>query len=333
MERVSFLLMAGLVSAFTVAGLRPVRAEEKKVALGASEKEVEVKVTRDGTKYVVDPKKLLSGGVPKDEIPSIDDPKFVSVEEADKYIQDNELVLALTYKGVKRVYPLQILVWHEIVNDTIEDDPILVTYCPLCGSGIAFERRIDGEEVEFGVSGLLYNSDLVMYDRKTGSYWSQLEGMAIVGELSGTKLKLVPIDTVVWRDWKNEHPNSEVLDQRTGFRRSYGTDPYGGYYEDSYLMFPVENRDDRIHPKSVIFGVELEGDFKAYQEKDLEELNTIEDTVKETRIRIERNDIGVVTVTNLDTADEIVPHRAFWFAWYAFHPETLLYSPQGPEKG
>lgn len=115
MERISFLLMAGLVSALTVAGLQPVSAQEKKVAAPTSEEEVRVKVTQDGTKYIIDPNKLLSGGPSKDGIPSIDDPKFVSVEEADKYIQDNELVLALTYKGVKRVYPLQILVWHEIV--------------------------------------------------------------------------------------------------------------------------------------------------------------------------------------------------------------------------
>ncbi len=117
-----------------------------------------IKVTAKGIKYIVDPDKIVSGGPPRDGIPSIDHPKFVSVEEADNWIQDNELVLGIIYKGVKRVYPLQIMVWHEIVNDNIAGDPILITYCPLCGSGIAYNRTINGEEVEFGTSGKLYNS-------------------------------------------------------------------------------------------------------------------------------------------------------------------------------
>jgi hypothetical protein len=275
--------------------------------------------------YLVDPEKIVSGGPPKDGIPSIDNPRYVSVEEADQWIQDNELVLALIYKDVKRVYPLQIMVWHEIVNDRIAGDPILVTYCPLCGSGIAYERTINGEEVEFGTSGKLYNSNLVMYDRKTNSYWSQIEGLAIVGELTGTRLKPISVDTVVWRDWKKAHPDSEVLSQQTGYTRPYGRDPYGSYYEDSFLLFPVENEDSRIHPKTVIFGIEVGGTYKAYRESDLKELGVIEDTVGGTRIKLERDEAGVVRTTNLDTGEEIPKERDFWFAWYAFHPDTGLY--------
>ena len=147
----------------------PAPAPEKAPEVSHVEEEFEIKTTPEGVKYIVEPDKIVGGGVPKDGIPSIDNPKFVSLEEADEWIQDNELVLAITYKGVTRVYPLQIMVWHEIVNDTIAGDPILITYCPLCGSGIAFEGRINGEEVEFGTSGKLYNSNLVMYDRKTDS--------------------------------------------------------------------------------------------------------------------------------------------------------------------
>ncbi len=290
------------------------------------EKELNIKMTARGVKYIVDPSKIVSGGPPKDGIPSIDDPKFVSVEEADKWIQDNELVLAIIYKGVKRVYPLQILVWHEIVNDTISGDPILITYCPLCGSGISYERRISGEEVEFGTSGKLYNSNLVMYDRKTNSYWSQIDGIAIVSELTGMKLTPVSIDTVVWRDWKGAHADSEVLSQDTGFRRAYGRDPYGSYYEDSFVFFPVENSDDRVHPKTVIFGVTVNGVHKAYREDDLKELKAIEDTVDGASIRIEREDSGIVRITNSETGEEIVKERDFWFAWYAFHPDTQLYT-------
>jgi hypothetical protein len=165
-----------------------------------------------------------------------------------------------------------------------------------------------------------------MYDRKTDTYWSQLDGLAIVGELTGMELKTVPIDTVTWREWKEEHPDSEVLSQDTGFSRAYGRDPYGGYYEDDFLFSPVENEDDRIHPKTVVFGVEVNGAFKAYQEDDLRGLKAVEDTLGGARITVVREDSGTVRVTNLDTGEDIVPVRGFWFAWYAFHPETELYS-------
>jgi len=285
----------------------------------------EIKTTPGGVKYIVDPDKIVSGGPSKDGIPSIDNPRFVSVEEADQWIEDNELVLAINYKGVKRVYPLQIMVWHEIVNDRIAGDPILITYCPLCGSGIAYERAIDGEEVEFGTTGKLYNSNLVMYDRKTDTYWSQIEGKAILGELAGKKLTPISMDTVVWRDWKEAHPESEVLSQDTGFVRAYGRDPYGSYYEDSFVFYPVDARDDRIHPKTVVFGIEVNGTYKAYREDDLKELGTVEDVVEGVHIRLERDEAGVVTITNTDTGEEIVKERDFWFAWYAFHPDTTVY--------
>ena len=243
--------------------------------------------------------------------------------------KDNELVLALTYNGVERVYPLQILVWHEIVNDKINGEPILITYCPLCGSGIAYERKIEsnGEKFEtrFGTSGKLYNSNLVMYDEKTDTYWQQIDGKAIVGELTGQELKEISIDTVVWRDWKSSHKDSEVLSQNTGFSRQYGRDPYGNYYEDSFLIFDVNAQDDRIHPKTVVFGIEVNGIYKAYREEDLIKENTIEDDIDGIRIRVERGNDGVVKISNLNTGEEIIKERDFWFAWYAFHPETKLH--------
>jgi hypothetical protein len=295
----------------------------------AEDSEEEIMVTDSGVKYLVHPNKILSGGPPMDGIPSIDNPKYVSVKEADEWIEDNELVLALIYNGVKRVYPLQILVWHEIVNDHINGDPVLITYCPLCGSGIAFEGKIDlnGEikEVEFGTSGKLYNSNLVMYDRETQTYWTQIDGKAIVGELTGQELVEVSIDTVVWRDWKEVHSDSEVLSQKTGHFRNYGKDPYGSYYENSNLFFPVENEDNRIHSKDVIFGIEVNGAYKAYREDDLIEMGMIEDEINGVKIKVERDEVGIVIIMNVETGKEIVKERDFWFAWYAFHPETSLY--------
>jgi hypothetical protein len=281
-----------------------------------------------GTKFIVDPADIKGGGPPKDGIPSIDHPNYVTIKEADEWIEDNELVLAIDYKGTKRVYPLQILVWHEIVNDKFNDERILITYCPLCGSGIAYipEIEVDGvkKKVEFGTSGKLYNSNLVMYDRETDTYWQQIDGKAIVGDLVGQELEEISIDTVVWRDWKKVHPDSEVLSQKTGSIRNYGRDPYGSYYEDSFLIFPVDNEDDRLHPKDIVFGIEIDGEHKAYREVDLKETSEIKDNFAGKDLTISRDEAGVVKIED-SNGKEIVKERDMWFAWYAFHPETLLY--------
>lgn len=293
----------------------------------------EIQETSSGEKYTVDPSKIRGGGPRKGGIgfdrgiPALDENniKFVSVSDADKWIEDNELVLAFEHEGVKRVYPLQIMVWHEIVNDVVAGDPIAITYCPLCGSGIAYFRVLDGDVVKFGTSGKLFNSNLVMYDDKTDTYWQQIGGNAIVGELTGYELKEISVDTVVWRDYKKNNPDAKVLSQNTGMSRNYGRDPYGSYYEDSFLIFPVDNSDDRIHSKTVVFGIEVNGVLKAYQEDDLIAKTVIEDTVGGVEIKIERDSSGIVKITNLDTGEEIVKERDFWFAWYAFHPDTGLW--------
>lgn len=285
----------------------------------------EIKTLSDGTKYIVHPSKLLSGGPPKDGIPSIDKPKFVSAEEANKFLNDNELVLGISLNGDKRAYPFQILVWHEIVNDIVGNKPVAITYCPLCGTGIAYERTISNEPVEFGVSGLLYNSDLVMYDRKTDTLWDQINGRAIVGELTGIRLKQVPIDTVTYVDWKKLHPNTKVLSRETGFIRSYGITPYGDYDTSSSIYFPVENEDLRLHPKEVVFGIEIDGKYKAYTEEDLKKSGRIEDNFNGVNLIVERSDAGIVTIKNKEKNEQIVPVRSFWFAWFAFHPDTGLY--------
>lgn len=277
----------------------------------------------DGTNYIVHPSKIEDGGPPQDGIPSIDNPQFISVNQADQWIEDNELILALEHNNVTRAYPLQILVFHEIVNDNLNGDPIAVTYCPLCGSGIAYERKLDGEPVEFGTSGKLYNSNLVMYDRKTETYWSQIDGVGILGERAGNTLTPVPIDTVSWGRWKQHHPDAAVLSKDTGYMRPYGDDPYGSYYNDTFVFFDVENRDDRIHPKTVVYGININGSFKAYRDNDI--TDTITDTVAGETITATRNDDGTVTFTHDSTP--IAKERDFWFAWYAFHPTTELYQP------
>ncbi len=299
--------------------------------------ENEIQETVDGVKYIIHPDEIMSGGPPKGGIgvdrgiPALaaENINFVSVSEADEWIADNELVLALRYNGLERVYPLQILVWHEIVNDIIAGDAILVTYCPLCGTGIAYEGYIsvDGERVEsrFGTSGKLYNSNLVMYDEETDTYWQQIDGKAISGELTGQELVEISIDTVVWRDWKKDHPNAEVLSQDTGMRRDYGRDPYGSYYEDSFLFFPVDNEDGSVHPKTVVFGIEVDGVYKAYREDDLVELGSFTDVVAGRQVLVSRGRDGAVTFVDVESGERYVKERGFWFSWYAFHPDTGLY--------
>lgn len=296
-----------------------------------------VVINSDGDRYLVEPSKIKSGGPPKggigqdQGIPALaaENINFVSVAEADEWIEDGELVLALEYEDVKRVYPLQILVWHEIVNDVINGDHILVTYCPLCGSGIAYESyiEVDGEKIasRFGTSGKLYNSNLIMYDEETNTYWQQIDGKAIVGDLVGQELKEISIDTVTWSRWRESHPGSEVLSQETGMNRPYGNSPYGGYFESDFLLFEVEARDDRIFAKDFVYGIEIDGVYKAYRKEDVSESGAIEDVVNGVDVRLEELEDGRVVVTNLDSGEEIVKEVDFWFAWYAFHPETELY--------
>ncbi len=167
--------------------------------------------------------------IPRDNIPSIDEPKFIAPSEASVWLKDVEPVVALQVNGDSRAYPLQILTWHEIVNDDVGDVPIAVTFCPLCNSAIAFDRRLDGDLLEFGVSGNLRNSDLIMYDRQSHSWWQQFTGEGIVGKYAGRTLEHLPASIVSFADFAEAHPQGKVLSRDTGYARQYGRNPYAGY--------------------------------------------------------------------------------------------------------
>ncbi|MFV2040268.1 MAG: DUF3179 domain-containing protein [Acidimicrobiales bacterium] len=178
---------------------------------------------------LINPDEIRSGGPPPDGIPPIDDPQFVSVPVADEWLSDTEPVLLLDIDGDVRVYPVQILMWHEIVNDVVGGEPVSITYCPLCNSAITFKRTIRGVETTFGTSGSLYVANLVMYDRATESLWNQLDGRAVVGVLTGEVLEQISSPMVAWGDVRESQPDALVLDRnRTGVSRSYGTNPYTG---------------------------------------------------------------------------------------------------------
>ena len=231
-------------------------------------------------KHTVPLDKIVSGGPPQDGIPSIDNPKFQSVQEADEILEDSEFVLGLNINGDIRAYPLQILVWHEIVNDVVGDKPVAVTYCPLCFTNQVFNRTLsDGNTVEFGTSGKLYNSNLAMYDRKSNSLWSQAIGEGIVGDYSGIKLEKIPFDIAYWKEWKKLYPESKVLSRDTGSVRPYGADPYGNYYTNDLILFPVTNYDKRLGLKEIIIGLGNKNQFKAYKLQDIENKKVINDVI------------------------------------------------------
>lgn len=280
------------------------------------------------SKYTVDPGKLISGGPPKDGIPSIDAPEYISAGEANSWLRDKAIVQGLDIAGEQIAFPKGILAWHEIVNTVIAGIPLAVTYCPLCGTFISFERMVlaSGREqvIEFGVSGLLYNSDLVMYDRLTESLWAQITGEAIVGDLMGQELIMVTNQVLSWQDWRDAYPGTRVLSRHTGYARNYDVFPYGNYEKRRRIIFPVENRDPRLFEKEMIYGIEVDGQYKAYPQKSIMDANEITDIVAGRSIRVIYKN-GIVTFKDESTGRELVPVIAFWFAWAAFYPQTELY--------
>lgn len=237
----------------------------------------------DGVRHSIPLDEVITGNPFKDGIPSIDDPQFESVGAADQYLDDNGFGLAVEVNGSYRFYPYQILVWHEIVNETFNGEDLLVTYCPLCFTGIVFEREVADEAVEFGTSGKLWNSNLLMYDRKTDTLWSQALGEAVVGEMTGASLELYPSLTISWADFKRAYPSGGVLSRNTGYNRDYTQDPYEpqGYYESSAVWFPLSNEDTRMHAKTVVFGYNAGDAKKAYPKDEIEQIEVVNDSVGE----------------------------------------------------
>ena len=212
---------------------------------------------------LVDLAEVISGGPPPDGIPPIDKPAFERARDVD-WLKAKEPVLAFELDGEARAYPVQIMTWHEIVNDTVGTVPVAITYCPLCNSAIAFDRRATGRVLDFGTSGRLYRSALVMYDRQTESLWTHYTGQAIAGRLTSQTLKAFPVSTVSWSDFRAAHPAGLVLSRTTGFDRHYGTNPYPGYDDASTAPFLFDGEvDGRLTAKTRVVGIESGGDSAA----------------------------------------------------------------------
>ena len=283
----------------------------------------------DVSNSLISKEKIFPGGPPKDGIPAILSPKFESASEA-SWLKSTDLVTGVEIEGVFKAYPLRILVWHEVVNDKVGNKPIMVSYCPLCGSTLIFDREVDSEELTFGISGLLYQSDVLFYDHQNLSLWSQLEMKAISGPKVGADVEVLPSVLATWGEWKKKHPNTLVLSKDTGFSRDYDNMPYGGYENSTNLMFPVENRDDRYHPKEkVLVVISSDNVAKAYAFKELSKVKTpLNDNVGLDEITIKFNSGEFVSAYD-KAGNPIRSFVTYWFAWYTFRPDTLVFNASG----
>jgi hypothetical protein len=271
---------------------------------------------------------ITSGGPPPDGIPPIERPSYVTIDEASKTWSDDAVIDAFIIGGQPRAYPRFITVWHEIVNESSEGKPIAITYCPLTGSTLVFSGVLpDGRTTTFGTSGMLYNSNLVMYDRATKSMWPQLFGTAVRGDQRGQRLtELGGAATTTFGRWKARFPDGVVLSRETGHSRAYGTWPYGDYDRAASVMFPVRYRDERFHPKKVVVGVRANDAAVAIPKDEFgaqKKERTIEVGGREV---IARYDGGLDAIRVLDRGTEqpVSAYEVMWFAWYAFNPRTEI---------
>jgi Protein of unknown function (DUF3179) len=279
------------------------------------------------------------GGPGKDGIPALDHPRFAPASSI-HWLSSREPVIELAVGRNVRAYPLQILIWHEIVNDRIGGTPVSVTFCPLCNTAIAFDRRVDGRTLSFGTTGNLRNSDLVMYDRQTESWWQQFGGEGLVGHFAGRRLRQLPARIVAWREFERAHPDGLVLTRNTGFSRPYGQNPYAGYDDVSSPPFfgAAHGNDRRLPPKERVVFVERGRDtaavpFSVLQRRRLVRLSIGgHDLVIRWRAGVASaldsssiprgRDVGAASVT--ERGGPVAFDEPFWFTVAAFRPHVRI---------
>lgn len=272
-------------------------------------------------------REIYRGGPPPDGIPSIDNPRFTPTGEVD-FLREDDQVIGFSHNDEHRAYPFRVLIWHEIVNDVVGGKPVMATYCPLCGTAMMFSRTYQGQVLTFGVSGLLYNSDVLMFDRQTRSLWSQLGLKAVAGEWVGTDLEWLPSEQMTWAAWRERYPDSQVLNTDTGHRRDYVNLPYGGYFNSPEVMFPVrENRHD-LPAKDWVAGVRHAEAEKAYPLAQLPSGEWLSDTIGGAPVTLRYTEASGHFEINDAEGNPIPVVHVFWFAWQAFYPDTQLWAPK-----
>lgn len=218
----------------------------------------------DVTRHIIRLTEIQAGGPPKNGIPALDHPAFVSASEADRNLEANDMILGIQLKGFAKAYPVRILNWHEVVNDDVGEQPVLISWCPLCGSGLVYDPRANGSRYTFGVSGLLYQQNLLFFDQETESLWSQIRGQSVAGALAGTSLLLLPVTMTSWRSWKAQYPQTLVLSFQTGYKRDYSADPYRDFPLDRRMALVVSHHGQtKIYPYSELkkAGPQLKDEF------------------------------------------------------------------------
>ncbi|MFB6300211.1 MAG: DUF3179 domain-containing protein [Halobacteriales archaeon] len=295
---------------------------------------------------------ISSGGVPKDGIPSIDSPTFISPEKANKFLEDGDIVFGLVHGDGVKAYPQKILVWHEITNDTIDGTPVSVTYCPLTGTAMGFYRG----DTTFGTSGRLLNNNLVMYDRDTDTWYSQILATGVKGELTGNSLQEFRVIWTTWGKWKAAHPDTKVLSKDTGYARDYNSDPYGsynprrGHYADGSTMFPPLVEDDRHHPKDIFMGTRSRDGAIAFKKPTVRKQGLVTGSVGDVQylavhddtfdtVYVYRNpDEQSFSITDNEVTgpdgqthapdnlplERVYSFDAMWFSWIGLYPESVV---------
>ncbi len=277
---------------------------------------------------IIPKRQILAGGPDRDGIPAIDKPRFIPGAEAT--LAGDARVLGILRDGEARAYPINILNWHEIVNDRFGDVSVVVTYCPLCGSGMVFSApsTAGNPRDSFGVSGLLYDSDMLIYDRATESLWSQIMAQAVAGPRVGERLTQNPARHTTWARWFENYPDTSLLSENTGYRRDYSKSPYGDYEKSRRLYFRVSKRAPKTHhPKALVLGVSVGDAHRAYPFSELEAArrDRLVDELGGEIITIHW-DAAASSAYATSNGTEMPTTTLYWFAWYTFHPETSVFS-------
>ena len=306
----------------------PTALPEVGQAVGSGSKTARRAPSFDMSQATIPTERIRRGGPPKDGIPSLTDAKFLSADKA-QYLAPEDRVIGVAFAGEAKAYPLKILDYHEAVNDRLGNRSFAVTYCPLCDSSAVFERQYGDELLEFGISGLLFNSNVLLYDRaKQGpeSLWSQMAAAAVTSAKSGQRLQRLPLEVTTWSDWATRHPQSLVLSTDTGHNRNYQRGAYQSYFSTPDLMFPVAPIDKRLPPKTPVLGVSSKKAQRAYALPNFawKQGGQFEDEFDGKPITLyfdpEHNSLRLV-----QAPEDVEWMYSFWFAWAAFYPETDIY--------
>lgn len=257
---------------------------------------------------------------------------FLSGEKRAAQISADDRVLGLYYNGVAKAYPISILDQHEIVNDTFSDELIVISFCPLCGTGMVFRAQAKNQALNFGVSGLIYNSNMLLYDRNTNSLWSQIMKKAVTGPMAGAELTQMPAQYTTWKSWLNEYPDTLLLSRNTGFERDYDYSPYEDYRRLPVVAFSTRHQDMRLYSKDWVVGITLGEDSIALPFTELDKLDeALPLTVGGRELSLEWDSDAKAARVIDQSGEEIPTTAAYWFAWVAFHADTGLYETESTE--